>query len=186
MAPSEKLGVIAPWISLIVNYAVETIARERGPLRTCFILDEFPQLPPAPAIMKALRLYRGKGIQLWFFSQGRYSMEGRWSRDAVKEFEDQAAIFTMTGIEDPALMRDVERWSGNRTLVTRGQNVGGGAIESAGTNRGESRRPVLQTEDIRAIGNGRQIIKLAGLPQLIVCDMLPFYAVEPWESVLSV
>jgi len=96
MAPSEKLGVIAPWISLIVNYAVETIARERGPLRTCFFLDEFPQLPPAPAIMKALRLYRGKGIQLWFFSQGRYSMEGRWSRDAVKEFEDQAAIVTMT------------------------------------------------------------------------------------------
>lgn len=182
VAPSEKLGVIAPWISMIVNYAVETIARERGPLRTCFMLDEFPQLPPAPAIMKALRLYRGKGIQLWFFSQGRYSMEGRWSRDAVKEFEDQAAIFTMTGIEDPALMRDVERWSGNRTLVTRGQNVGGGAIESAGTNRGESRRPVLQTEDIRAIGNGKQIIKLAGLPQLIVCDTLPFYSVEPWKS----
>ena len=66
--------------------------------------------------------------------------------------------------------------------MTRGQNVGGGAIESAGTNRGESRRPVLQAEDIRAIGNGKQIIKLAGLPQLVVCDMLPFYTVEPWKS----
>jgi type IV secretion system protein VirD4 len=182
IAPSEKLAVVAPWISLIVNYAVEAIARERGPLRTCFILDEFPQLPPAPAVMKALRLYRGKGIQLWFFSQGRYSMEGRWSRDAVKEIEDQAAIFTMTGVEDPALLRDVERWSGNRTLVTRGQNVGGGAVESAGTNRGETRRPVLQTEDIRAVGAGRQIIKVAGLPPLIVCDRLPFYQVAPWKD----
>ncbi|MEZ5687387.1 MAG: type IV secretory system conjugative DNA transfer family protein [Caenibius sp.] len=182
IAPSEKLGVIASWISLIVNYAIEAIARERGRLRTCFILDEFPQLPPAPAVMKALRLYRGKGIQLWFFAQGRYSMEGRWSRDAVREIEDQAAIFNMTGVEDPSLMRDVERWSGNRTIVTRGQNIGGGAVESAGTNRGESRRPVLQAEDIRGIGSGKQIIKIAGLPQLVVCDRLPFYEVQPWSG----
>lgn len=182
ITPSEKLGVAAPWVSLVINYAIEAIARERGKLRTCFILDEFPQLPPAPAVMKALRLYRGKGIQLWFFAQGRYSMEGRWSRDAVREIEDQAAIFNMTGVEDPSLMRDVERWSGNRTIVTRGQNIGGGAVESAGTNRGESRRPVLQAEDIRGIGLGKQIIKIAGLPQLVVCDRLPFYEVAPWKD----
>ena len=181
ITPSDKLGVAAPWVSLVVNYAIEAIARERGPVRTTFILDEFPQLPPAPAIMKALRLYRGKGIQLWFFAQGRFSMEGRWSQDAVKEIEDQASILNMTGIEDPSMMRDVERWSGNRTIVTRGQNIGGGAVESAGTNRGESRRPVLQAEDIRGIGAGRQIIKIAGLPQLAVCDRLPFYEVEPWK-----
>lgn len=182
ITPSEKLGVIAPWISLIVNYAIEAIARERGPLTTTFILDEFPQLPPAPAIMKALRLYAGRGVQLWFFSQGRYSMEARWSKEAVKEIEDQASIFTMTGVEDPDLMRDVEKWSGNRTIVTHGQNVGGGAVESSGRNRGESRRAVLQSEDIRAIGAGKQIIKVAGLPSLIVCDRVPFYTVNPWKD----
>jgi type IV secretion system protein VirD4 len=184
VSPSEKIGVIAPFISLVVNYLIEAIARERGKVRTCFILDEFPQLPPAPAILKALRLYRGRGIQLWIFSQGRYSMEGRWSKEAVKEIEDQAAIFTMTGVEDPDLMRDVERWSGNRTIVTHGQNVGGGAVESAGANRGETRRAVLQSEDIRAIGAGRQIIKLAGLSPLIVCDRLPFFAISPWRDQL--
>ncbi|WP_288805593.1 type IV secretory system conjugative DNA transfer family protein [uncultured Novosphingobium sp.] len=182
ITPSEKLGVIAPWISLIVNYAIEAIAREPGQLRTCFILDEFPQLPPAPAILKALRLYRGRGIQLWIFSQGRFSMESRWSREAVKEFEDQAAVFTMTGVEDPDLLRDVEKWSGNRTIVTHGLNVGGGAVESAGTNRSEARRPVLQSEDIRAVGAGRQIIKVAGVPPLFVCERLPFYTVDPWKD----
>jgi len=182
ITPSERLGVIAPWISLIVNYAIEAIARERGPLTTTFILDEFPQLPPAPAITKALRLYAGRGVQLWFFSQGRYSMEARWSKEAVKEIEDQASIFTMTGVEDPDLMRDVEQWSVNRTIVTHGQNVGGGAVESSGRNRGESRRAVLQSEDIRAIGAGKQIIKVAGPPTLIVCDRVPFYTVDPWKD----
>lgn len=182
MAPSEKLGVIAPWVSLIVNYAIEAIARERGQIRTTFILDEFPQLPPAPAIMKALRLYAGKGIQLWFFSQGRYSLEARWSKEAVKEIEDQAAIFTMTGIEDPALMADAEKWSGNRTIVTHGQNVGAGAVESSGHNRGESRRAVLQSEDIRAIGAGKQNIKVAGVPTLIVCERISFFDISPWDQ----
>jgi len=181
MAPSEKLAAIAPWISLVVNYAIEAIARERGHIRTCFILDEFPQLPPAPAVMKALRLYRGKGIQLWFFSQGRFSMAGRWSTESVKEIEDQSAIFTMTGIEDPDLLRDVEKWSGNMTVVTHGQNIGGGVVESAGANRGEARRAVLQSENIRRIGKGRQIIKVAEYP-LFVCERLPFYTVSPWSE----
>jgi type IV secretion system protein VirD4 len=184
ITPSDKLSVAAPWITLVVNYAIETIARESGPVRTTFILDEFPQMPAAPAVMKALRLYRGKGIQLWIFSQGRYSMEGRWSKEAVKEFEDQASIFTMTGVEDPDLIRDLELWSGNVTIVTHGLNVGGGAVETAGSNRNEARRPVLQSEDIRGIGAGRQIIKVAGLPPLFVCERLPYYTVNPWKAQL--
>lgn len=184
MAPSEKLGVIAPWISLIVNCVIEAIAREKGPLRTTFILDEFPQLPPAPAVMKALRLYRGKGIQLWPFAQGRYSMEGRWSREAVKEFEDQAAMLNTTGVEEPGLIADIEKWSGNMTVLTRAMNHNGGVIESAGANLGEGRRSVLQSEDIRNIGAGRQIIKLAGCGRLFVCDRPPFYEIEPWRRQL--
>jgi type IV secretion system protein VirD4 len=41
---------------------------------------------------------------------------------------------------------------------------------------------VLQSEDIRAIGAGRQVIKVAGVPPLFVCDRLPFYAVDPWKD----
>jgi type IV secretion system protein VirD4 len=102
----------------------------------------------------------------------------------VKEFEDQASIFTMTGVEDPDLIRDLELWSGNVTIVTHGLNVGGGAVETAGSNRNEARRPVLQSEDIRGIGAGRQIIKVAGLPPLFVCERLPYYTVNPWKAQL--
>src|SRR3546814_5827882 len=99
MAPSEKLAVAAPWISLIISHIIETVAREVGPVQTTFLLDEFPMLPPSPSITKTLRLYRGKGLQLWIFSQGRYSLEERWSRETVKEFEDMAAIFNTSAVE---------------------------------------------------------------------------------------
>lgn len=182
IAPSGKLSVVALWISLIVSHIIETVAAEPGPVATTFLLDEFPQLPPSPAITKTLRLYRGKGLQLWLFSQGRYSLEERWSREAVKEFEDMAAIFNMTAVEDPSLMADIERWSGNRTVLMRGVNRSGGTVESAGANLGEARRAVLQSENIRGIGDGRQIIRVAGMPSLFECDRVPFYEVDPWKS----
>lgn len=182
IAPSEKLGVVAPWVSLIVSHIIETVARERGPVSTTLLLDEFPQLPPAPAITKMLHLYRGKGLQPWIFAQGRYLLEGKWSREAVKDFEDMAAIFNTSCVEAPDLMADIEKWSGNTTVLMHGMNRSGGTVESAGANLGESRRAVLQSEDIRKIGDGRQIIRVAGMPHLIECDRVPFFEVDPWKS----
>src|SRR3546814_6665910 len=106
-------------------------------------------LPPSPSITQTLLLYRGKGLKLWIFSQGRYSLEERWSREAVKELEDMAAIFNTSAVEDPDLMGDIEKWSGNRTVLMHGVNRSGGTVESAGANLGEARRAVLQSEDIR-------------------------------------
>jgi type IV secretion system protein VirD4 len=181
MAPSEKLSVVAPWVSLIISHIIETVARERGAMSTTLLLDEFPQLPPAPAITKMLHLYRGKGLQPWIFAQGRHSLEAKWSREAVKDFEDMAAILNTSCVEDPALMADIEKWSGNRTVLMHGMNRSGGTVESAGANLGESRRAVLQSEDIRRVGNGRQIIRVAGVPHLMVCDRVHFDAVDPWK-----
>jgi type IV secretion system protein VirD4 len=185
MLPSEKLGVAAAWISLILNYAIEAIAKQAGPVRTTFLLDEFAQLPPAPAIMKALRLYRGKGIQLWFFAQGRFSMEGRWSREAVKEFEDQAAVMTLKNVQEPELIRDIQLWSGNETVLMRGVSHNGGTVETAAANLGEAKRPVLQSEDILGLGNERQILKVSTMPRLVIADSVPFYTVQPWKDQLG-
>ncbi|MFZ2996030.1 type IV secretory system conjugative DNA transfer family protein [Sphingobium sp.] len=181
MAPSEKLSVVAIWVSLIVSHIIETVARERGPVATTLILDEFPQLPPSPSIKKMLHLYRGKGLQPWIFAQGRHLLEGKWSRDAVKDFEDSAAILNTSCVEDPEVMSDIEKWSGNRTVLMHGMNRSGGTVESAGANLGESKRAVLQSENIREIGDGRQIIRVAGMPHLIKCDRIPFFEVDPWK-----
>ena len=56
IVPSRKLAASASWIALQINNAIETIADERGPVRTSFILDEFAQLPPIEAVTKATRL----------------------------------------------------------------------------------------------------------------------------------
>jgi type IV secretion system protein VirD4 len=182
MVPSEKIGVAAPWVSLVLNYAIETIAKEAGQLRTTFLLDEFAQLPPAPAIMKALRLYRGKGVQLWFFAQGRFSMAERWSREAVKEFEDQSAVITMKNVKEPDLIRDLQLWSGNATVLMRAVNHSGGPVEVAGSNLGEAKRFVLQSENILGLKENEQLLRVSSMPRLVVAESVPFFEVNPWAS----
>lgn len=180
MLPADKLAVAASWINLVLTHIIESIARERGSIRTTFILDEFSQLPQNPTITKALRLYRGKGIQLWLFAQGRYSMEGRWPRDMVKEFEDQAAILTLKSIVEPSVIRDIGIWSGNQTIFAPSASHNGGAVAAANASLGETKRPVLQAEDIMALGEQRQIIRARGAPHLIVADSVAYYQIEPW------
>ena len=182
--PADKIESAASWVSLTVNHQIETVARQPGQIQTTFLLDEFPQLPAAPAILKALRVYRAKGVQLWFFAQGRFSMEGRWSREAVKEIEDQAAIMCLKAVFEPELLRDIELWSGNKTVLMNGVSHNGGTVESAAANLGESKRAVLQSEDIIGLGSHRQIIRVSGMPRLLVADSVPFYSVDPWKDQL--
>lgn len=182
IVPSRKLAASASWIALQINNAIETIADERGPVRTTFILDEFAQLPPIEAVTKAIRLYRSKGIQLWFFAQSRYSLRERYPEVLAKEFEEQAGIVTMRSIGESDMIRDLELWSGNRTILNRGVSHNGGTVETAAANLGESKRSVLQAEDIIGLGLNRQIIKVATMPHLIVSDCVPFFAVDPWRN----
>jgi type IV secretion system protein VirD4 len=185
IVPSRKLAAAASWIALQMNNAIETIADERGPVRTSFVLDEFAQLPPIEAVTKATRLYRSKGIQLWFFAQSRYSIRERYPEVLAREFEEQAGIVTMRAIGESDLIRDLELWSGNRTILNRGVSHNGGTVETAAANLGESKRSVLQAEDILSLGLSKQIIKVATMPHLIVSDCVPFYAVDPWRHQLG-
>lgn len=183
VVPSAKLGVAASWIAMMINHAIEEIAAETGPNKVRLLLDEFAQLPaPIPAVMKALRLYRGRGILLSIYCQGRFSLEDAgYSSAAVREFEDQAACIQTWAVEDPSLLKDIEYWSGNRSVVQVTPSHSGGTVANGSLNRGEVKRPVLQVEDIRQINEGRQIIKLPGHP-LFVAERVSYWQVHPWAD----
>lgn len=181
--PSSKVGVGASWIAMMLHDAIEKIAAATGPNKVRFLIDEFAQLPaPIPAVMKALRLYRGRGILLTMYCQGRFSLrDAGYSEAAIKEIEDQAACLQMWGVEDPSLLKDIEYWSGNTSIVQVRPSHSGGPVATSSLGRNEVKRPVLQVEQIRRIGEGQQIIKLPGFP-LFVTDRIPFWRVTPWKS----
>jgi type IV secretion system protein VirD4 len=182
MLPVNRLDMAAPFGSLFVNLSIETLAATTGPVRTTFILDEFANFPKVTGILRSLRLHRSLGIQFWFFAQGRHSMTGKWARDEVKEFEDQVGCTLLKSVWEPDLLKDISLWSGNRTILSRGVSHNGGTVETGASNMGETKRPVLQAEDILNLGTDKFIIRVASMPRLLIANAVPFFKVKPWKD----
>lgn len=182
--PASKIEACAKWLGLNANHIIESVAAASGEIRTTIILDELPQYY-APAIPKALRLYRGRGINLWMFSQSRQSLYDRWSKELVSEFEDQAAVSIYKNVTEPQVLKDLEYWSGNKTILNRnlGHNAGVSQAGSSGLN--ETKRNVLQAEDILSLNRDQHIVRVSNMPRLIVADTIPYYEVPEWKAAIK-
>lgn len=184
MSAENQIEASGRWISLTIGALLETLANTPGPVPALFLIDELANLPYMPAIPKALTLYAGLGVQLFALCQGRNSLASRgYSEATIKVFEEQAGVFSMWGIEDTTLLRDVEAWSGKMGVAIRGVNNSGGQVASASFGLTEHARPVLQSEDIRAVHHGRQILRVSG-NHLFVADRVPWFKVGRWRDVL--
>lgn len=173
----ELMEAMKQWFSMEVAMMTETIAAEPGPVRTTFIVDEFANLPRIPSILRSLRLYRGLGVSYWFFAQGRNSLASQWSKEQVKDIEDQVGIIiTMKSVWEPDLLKDIEIWGGQKTILQGGVSHNGGVIQTANANLSETKRPVLQAGDVIGLGPTRQVIRVASMPYLLISD-----AVSCWR-----
>jgi type IV secretion system protein VirD4 len=182
--PSKKVESASKWLGLTLNHIIEAVAAASGDVRTTFILDEMPQYF-APAILKALRLYRARGINFWMFAQSRLSLLSRWSKDAVGELEDQAAVTIYKNVTEPSVLKDIEYWSGNKTILNRNVGHNGGFQQAGSAGLSESKRSVLQAEDIMALNQDQHIIRVSNMPHLIIADTVPYFAVPEWAENLN-
>lgn len=185
MAKSAELNAIAKWATLVTSYLIEVTAAAKGPIPVTFLMDEFPQFPQSPVIPKAIRLYAGKNINFWTFSQGRHSMRERWSEPFVREVEEQAAVNQFWGITDTGLISDIKVWSGETSVILQGDSYNGGSIQNSGSSISEQRRSVLQSEDILNYGDNRQLLRFAGFPHLVEADRVPWYELSPYRDQLQ-
>ena len=93
-------------------------------------------------------------------------------------------MFQLFAPEEPSLLKDIETWSGKRTVAVRGVNQNGGQVEGLSMGISEQARPVLQSEDVRALGDTRQLLKVPGHP-LFVAERIPFYDIDPFRDQLG-
>ena len=185
---SDRQEACASWLSLTVSAIVNTCAQEPGPTTVTFLIDELANLPYMAVIPKALTLYAGKGVQLWGLCQGRAALRSKGYNDhTISNFESQSGVLHMWLVTEPDLLRDIETWSGKKAVAVRGINQQGGQVAAAGFGVNEHARPVLQSEDIMAIGDGQQIIRTGkhGGTRLYVADRVPWFEVPRWKDALK-
>jgi type IV secretion system protein VirD4 len=100
----------------------------------------------------------------------------------VKDIEDQVGILTMKSVWEPDLLKDIELWSGTKTILQGGVSHSGGVVQTANANLSENKRPVLQAGDVIALGPTRQVIRVASMPHLLISDAVPYFTVDPWRT----
>ncbi len=186
MTDSNLLGACKSWISLTTSCIINTCAQTRGSVRVTCIIDELANLPYIAAISTCLKLFAGKGVQLYGLSQGREALrEQGYKESTIKTFEAQSGLINVWEIrKEKDVLEDVERWSGWKTVAVKGINQGGGAVENAGRSLTYHKRPVLQSDDIFQIGEGKQIICTNG-PYLYVAERVSWTKVRNWKHVLK-
>jgi len=183
MVPPEHLRSNASWIALVTDYMINRIALTQGKVRTTFFLDEFANLPRMEVILKALRLYRGFNIQLWFFLQGRHSLEPTYTAAERKEIEDQAGVMQMWDVEDISLASDIEKMAGYIDVQTVSTSYSAGTVQSGGMSSGTQKRPLLPVDMLRRLGNNKQILRVPGC-RLILAERYPWWEFDVWRRVL--
>ena len=185
---SDRLEACASWVSLTVSAVVNACAQEPGPLPVTVLIDELANLPYMAVIPKALTLYAGKGVQLWGLCQGRAALRSKGYTDhTIANFESQSGVLHMWLVTEPDLLRDIETWSGKKAVAVRAVNQQGGQVAAVGFGVNEHARAVLQSEDIAAIGEGKQIIRTGkhGGTRLYVADRVPWFEVPRWKDALK-
>lgn len=66
-------------------------------------------------------------------------------------------------------------------MAVRGVNQNGGQVEGLSMEVSEQARPLLQAEDVRSLGDARQILKGLVAP-LFVADRIPFSDIDPFQT----
>ena len=133
-----------------------------GPVRTTIIADEFANFPRAQVTIKALRLYRSRGVRLWTFVQDRNGYRQYKEEGSHQPFEENS-ISICWGIRDSQHLRDIQDRAGYNSVLVPGTNASAGiTADTAGLSGGEQLTPVLPMSDAAKICDGKAILDIPG------------------------
>ncbi|MEO1555848.1 MAG: type IV secretory system conjugative DNA transfer family protein [Pseudomonadota bacterium] len=184
MCPEQVIEGAAPWLAIVTQALIETIARAPGTRRCLFMVDEIANLPKMPAVMKAMRLYRGKGISCWLFPQGRNSLRAAgYDEHEVKDIEAMAAVLQMWSISDRSLMSDLEAWGGKMAVPTWSRVSNQSADGSYSVTKNETARSLIQGEDLTLMPERQQLIRANGVP-IVLAEKRAWFETPRWKESL--
>ncbi|MEM6785473.1 MAG: type IV secretory system conjugative DNA transfer family protein [Bacteroidota bacterium] len=166
IVPPDRLDTFARWLRLVIASAVTELARRppRG-RRVLFLLDEFAQLGPMAPVRRAVSLMAGYGLRVWTFLQDLTQLKALYPRD-WETFVANADVVQAFGVTDQTTAEYLSRMCGRTTVFgrsqTAGRNRGHRSSYSAGRSASEQGRDLMTADELRRLGDERQLILSRG------------------------
>jgi len=183
MASGTEMDGASRWLALVNWYLFRAVAASPDTGRVLFLLDEFLAMPRIANLERTVNLLPGLGVQLYFFVQSRDGLAHKYGRDLAENIESACDVMQTWSVSEEALLKRIEYSAGRTSVVTRGVNAAGGAVPSASFGLHESSRPLLQPEDITALGPRQQLLRVTGAPWFIA-DLVPYFEIKEYRDVI--
>lgn len=177
---SDVLEDAAPYLAMLINVAIDQIADASGPIPTLILADEFANLPRIPVFLKAIRLYRKRGLQIWTFAQSRGALEERYGRTGVADLEANAAVLQFLST-DTSTARDIQAWSGTRTAFSTGMNASERLFDSGNVSGQETSLPRLSSAEVKSMKDDQQVLAIQGIGTFMA-NRAPWWEIHPWND----
>lgn len=177
---SDILEDAAPYLAMLINVAIDQIADASGPVPTVILADEFANLPRIPVFLKAIRLYRKRGLQIYTMAQSRGALEERYGRAGVADLEANAAVLQFLST-DTSTARDIEAWSGTKTVFSTGMNASERMLESGNVSGQETRVPRIPSSEVSSMQDDEQVLRIQGVGTFMA-NRAPWWEIHPWND----
>lgn len=158
----------APFVRLVLEHIIDTIAHAPGDVRVNLICDEFAQIPRLGNILLGLRVYREMGLRLILLLQD-FDGFGRYKQDGGHKPFINNTINLIWGQRDADILRNLEGRAGQRAHLIASANAEHARDgDRAGLSVAEHVTSVLPGDAIQQINRGKLILDAPGTRLMIL------------------
>jgi len=147
------------------------------------VADEATNIPWA-GVGQLMTFARGFGLRLLFIFQTFAAFKQAHGAEALEILLSEAEIIClMKGQRNPDTLAQLEKWLGNRPLITQTHNGNNDRYGIHGFGFAEDARPVLTADELRRIEKGILIIRRC---RPILVDHPSIAEIRPWAKMVAV
>lgn len=180
IVPPEHLGVYRPLIRLFLGLAVSAMTRKITPAvqDVLFLVDEFPALGRMGPLEEGIAYLAGYGVKLWLFAQDLGQLESVYGRNATRSIIANSNLQTFSNMDNETLEM-VSRMLGTGTVRVRHRSKSRHSLllpdyDHFNVSAGETGRPLLTPDEIRCLGDDRELLFLKGIKP-VLAEKVPYY-----------
>ena len=184
--PPEHMDVYRPLVRLLLGVAVRAMTRDyhRPDHEVLFLVDEFPALGKmAPLVGDAgggggLAYLAGYGCKLWLFAQDLGQLEAVYGKAPTRSILANTNLQTFSTM-DQATAELISKMIGNETRQTSQKSKTRRSwfvpdYHAFNMGSGETGRPLLTPDEVRVLGDDRQLLFIKGL-RPVLCRKVPYF-----------
>lgn len=178
--PPEALSVYRPLMRLMLGLAVRamTQAPAQATDPVLFLVDEFPALGHMTPLEEGIAYLAGYGCRLWLFAQDLGQLESVYGEHGTRSIVANTNLQAF-GNTDMKTLRMLSDLLGSGTVAVKNKSKARHSLllpdyHNFSMSAGETSRPLLTPDEIRCLGDDRELLLLRGV-RPILARKEPYY-----------